>query len=216
MSDKESKKIKIKSWYSNRYQIVVVQRNILLMITIISIILVAVSIIFVKNVMSSKSLEPYVIQFDEKTGVATTIDQPSATNYVASDVIKRYFVNKFIQSATTYNPKNYKQDTEIVRLLSSPTVYNDYKKRIDPNSLGGNTTITTKVKSLLFKGPNEIEVRITREIKSPGIQDLAKNEILYISFFFAPEITLSIEERLINPLGFQILKFDIGEEVYTE
>ena len=68
MSDKESKKIKIKSWYSNRYQIVVVQRNILLIIAMISIVAVATSIIFVKNVMSSKSLEPYVIQVDEKTG----------------------------------------------------------------------------------------------------------------------------------------------------
>lgn len=216
MSDKESKKIKIKSWYSNRYQIVVVQRNILLIIAIISMILVAVSIVFVKNVMSTKSLEPYVIQFDEKTGVATTIDQPSATNYTASDVMKRYFVNKFIQSATTYNPKNYKQDAEIVRLLSNSLIYNDFKKRIDPNSLGGNTTITTKVKSLLFKSPNELEVRITREIKSPGSQDLIKNEILFISFFFAPDIIMSIEERLINPLGFQILKFEIGEEVFTE
>jgi type IV secretory pathway component VirB8 len=36
-----------------------------------------------------------------------------------------------------------------------------------------------------------------------------------MNFFFAPEISLSMEERLINPLGFQIIKFEIGEEVYS-
>ena len=96
MSDKESKKIKIKSWYSNRYQIVVVQRNILLLLTIISIIAVAASVTFVKNMMSSKSLEPYVIEIDEKTGIATTIQQPTSQNYTANEVMRRYFINKYI------------------------------------------------------------------------------------------------------------------------
>jgi type IV secretion system protein VirB8 len=215
MSDKESKKIKIKSWYSNRYQIVVVQRNILLILTMISIIAVAVSILFVKNMMSSKSLEPYVIEIDEKTGIATTVQQPSATNYTANEVVKRYFVNKFIQSSMSYSTKTYKQDVEIVRLFSSPSIYNEFKKRIDPNVLGGNSSITTKVKSLMFKGPNEIEVRIAREVQSSGTQDSVKNEIIFMTFFFAPDISLSMEERLINPLGFQVIKFEIGEEVYS-
>jgi N utilization substance protein A len=34
-----------------------------------------------------------------------------------------------------------------------------------------------------------------------------------MTFFFAPDISLSMEERLINPLGFQVIKFEIGEEV---
>jgi type IV secretion system protein VirB8 len=215
MSDKESKKIKIKSWYSNRYQIVVVQRNILLIFTMLSIIAVAASVLFVKNMMSSKSLEPYVIEIDEKTGIATTVQQPSSTNYTANEVMKRYFVNKFIQSSMSYSPKTYKQDVEIVRLFSSPLIYNEFKKRIDPNILGGNSTIETKIKSLLFKGPNELEIRVTREIQSPGTQDQVKNEIIFMTFFFAPDISLSMEERLINPLGFQVIKFEIGEEVYS-
>jgi type IV secretion system protein VirB8 len=215
MSDKESKKIKIKSWYSNRYQIVVVQRNILLIFTMLSIVAVAVSILFVKNMMSSKSLEPYVIEIDEKTGIATTVQQPSSTNYTANEVMKRYFVNKFIQSSMSYSPKTYKQDVEITRLFSSPLIYNEFKKRIDPNLLGGNSSIETKVKSLLFKGPNELEIRVAREIRSPGTQDQVKNEIIFMTFFFAPDISLSMEERLINPLGFQVIKFEIGEEVYS-
>jgi len=212
MSDKESKKIKIKSWYSNRYQIVVVQRNILLLLTIISIIAVAASVTFVKNMMSSKSLEPYVIEIDEKTGIATTIQQPTSQNYTANEVMRRYFINKYIQATMNYNPKTYKQDSEVARLFSSPSIYNAYKKRINPNVLGGGSSITTKVKSLLFKDSNSLEVRTTSEAVTSGVPSITKNEILFINFFFAPDITLTMEERLINPLGFQVSNFEIGED----
>ena len=73
--DKKSK-LKIKSWYSNRYQIVVVQRNILLLFTIVSMLSVAVSVIFVKNIMSSKSLEPYVIEVEKKKYPALLENKP--------------------------------------------------------------------------------------------------------------------------------------------
>jgi type IV secretion system protein VirB8 len=212
MSDKESKKIKIKSWYSNRYQIVVVQRNILLLITIISIIAVAASVTFVKNMMSSKSLEPYVIELDEKTGIATTIQQPTSQSFTANEVMRRYFVNKYIQASMSYNPKTYKQDSEVVRLFSSPAVYNAFKARINPNVLGGNSTITTKIKYILFRDANSVEIRTTSETVSFGSPSVTKNEILFITFFFAPDISLSMEERLINPLGFQVSNFEIGED----
>ena len=215
MSDKESKKIKIKSWYSNRYQIVVVQRNVLLLFTTMAIIAVASAVMFVKTMMSSKSLEPYVIEIDEKTGVATIVEQPNSENYTANEMMKRYFINKYIQSSIGYNPKTYKQDNEIVRLLSPPAIYAAYKKRINPAILGGDSAITTKIRSLMFKDEANIEVRVTSEIKIPGSADLTKNEILYMAFYFAPSLSLSMEERLINPLGFQVRKLDIAEEIIS-
>lgn len=211
MSDKESKKIKIKSWYSNRYQIVVVQRNILLLLTIISIIAVAASVTFVKNMMSSKSLEPYVIELDEKTGIATTIQQPTAQNYTANEVMRRYFINKYIQATMNYNPKTYKQDSEVARLFSTPAIYNTYKRRINPNELGGNSTISTKIKSLIFR-ENSIEGRTVSEIVNSGSKPVTKNEIVFINFIFSPDMSLTMEERLINPLGFQVSDFEIAED----
>jgi type IV secretion system protein VirB8 len=167
---------------------------------------------FVKNMMSSKSLEPYVIELDEKTGIATTIQQPTSQSFTANEVMRRYFVNKYIQASMSYNPKTYKQDSEVVRLFSSPAVYNAFKARINPNVLGGNSTITTKIKYLLFRDANSVEIRTASETVSFGSPSVTKNEILFITFFFAPDISLSMEERLINPLGFQVSNFEIGED----
>ncbi|MDA0901792.1 MAG: hypothetical protein O3B09_00060 [Proteobacteria bacterium] len=63
---KDTKKFQIKSWYSNRYQIILVQRNILLLIAVCSVISMSFAIVFVKYMMASKSLEPLVIEVEEQ------------------------------------------------------------------------------------------------------------------------------------------------------
>lgn len=215
MADKD-KKIKIKSWYSNRYQIVAVQRNVLLLLTATSIIMVAIAVFFVKNFMSSKSLEPYVIEINEKTGTAVVVQQISSQTFTANEVMKRYFINKYVQSSLSYNPRNYKENSEEVRLFSTSQIFNEYRNRINPYSLGAESQIEVKIRSLLFKDNMNVEIRTTREIDIVGQKPVTKNEIIYMTFYFAPELNLSIEERLINPLGFQVSKFEVAEEIINQ
>ncbi len=215
MPIKNNKKIKVKSWYANRHEIITVQRNVLLFVSMISLATVAVSVFFVKNFMSSKSLEPYVIEIDDKTGMATVVQQISSQNYTANEAMRRYFLNKFIQSSTGYNPQTYREDSETIRLFSSPQIYGEYKNRINPLALGADSKIAVRIKSIIFKDFNNAEIRIVREIISSNQGNSTKNEVIFINFYFAPEIKLSMEERLINPLGFQVTKFDIGDEVYS-
>jgi len=216
MSEDSKDKTKIKSWYTNRYQIVVVQRNILLLFTIISMFSVAISVIFVKSIMSSKSLEPYVVEIEEKTGIATVVKQLSSENFTGDQVMRKYFVNKYIRSASGYDPKTYKQDAEEVRLFSLPAVYNEFKSRINPRELGADSKINVRVKSVQFQDSNNALIRINRQITSDkSTQIISKDEVATISFFFAPEVQLSMEERMINPLGFQVNKYTVTEEIFS-
>lgn len=211
MTDKNNKKIKVKSWYTNRYQIVVVQRNVLLMVAIISIITVAIAVLFVKNFMSSKSLEPYVIEIDDKTGMATVVDQISSKTYSANDMVRRYFINKYIQSSLGYNPQTYREDSESIRLFSNSQIYGAYRARINPFALGADSKIDVKITSMIFKENSTVEIRVSKNLNISGQGSTTKNEIIIMNFIFAPELGLSMEERLINPLGFQVTKFDIGD-----
>ena len=95
--NKKEPKVQVRSWYSNRYQIVVVQRNILLILTACSIISVSVAVLFVKKIIASKSLDPYVIELEQKTGVATIVDNETATRFTGNDAVKRYFIQKFLE-----------------------------------------------------------------------------------------------------------------------
>lgn len=211
---KEKKsKLKIKSWYSNRYQIVVVQRNILLLFTIISMLSVAISVIFVKNIMSSKSLEPYVIEVEKKTGVATVVDQLTSQQFTGDQMIRQYFLNEFIHASTAYDPKTYKKDVEAVRLFSTPAVYSQFLSRINPRQLGVNTIISVRVKSIQFPSQNSAKIRLVQQTKATNTAT-SKDLVIDMKFYFAPQINLTKEERLINPLGFQVNEYLIAEEVF--
>jgi len=178
--------------------------------------MVAIAVFFVKNFMSSKSLEPYVIEINEKTGTAVVVQQITSQTFTANEVMKRYFINKYVQSGLSYNPRNYKENSEEVRLFSTSQIFNEYRNRINPYSLGSESQIEVKIRSLLFKDNMNVEIRTTREINIVGQKPSTKNEIIYMTFYFAPELQLSIEERLINPLGFQVSKFEVAEEIINQ
>jgi len=216
--DKQNKKtkLKVKSWYSNRYQIVVVQRNILLLFTLISIFSVAVAVIFVKNIMSSKSLEPYIIEVEEKTGIATVVDQMTSQNFTGNQVIVKYFINHFVHAASGYDARTYeKEDLDKVRLFSIPGIYSDFRSRINARELGSASNIAVRIKSMQFTDSNNVQIRILRQINLAGLPPKTSDEVINMSFYFAPSMNLSMEERLINPLGFQVNKYLITEEVFA-
>ncbi len=214
-SNNPNTKLKVKSWYSNRYQIVVVQRNILLLFTLVSMFSVAAAVIFVKNMMASKSLEPYVIELEEKTGIATVVDQLTSQNFTGDQVVRRYFINAFVQAASGYDPKTYKADVDKVRLFSSASVYNDFRNRVNARELGADSTINVRIKSIQFTSANTAQIRILRQILLPESSPQNKDEVITMDFYFIPDISLSMEERLINPLGFQVKKYVITDEVFN-
>lgn len=207
-------KFKIKSWYSNRYQIVVVQRNILLFLSILLTVSMTASIIFVKYVMSSKSLEPYVIEIEEKSGVPTIVNQMTTQNLTGDESVKKYFINQFIQAAAGYDPKTYRMDAEKVRLMSTQAIYSDFRTRINPRTLGVDSKIELRIKSIKFLDPVTVQIRILRITSSKERGTSQKDEVINMSFYFA-NLTLNAEERLINPLGFQVTSFSITEEIFN-
>lgn len=213
MSD--SKKSKIKSWYSNRYQIVMVQRNVLLLFTLVSMFSVAIAVIFVKNVMSSKSIEPYIVEVEEKSGIATIVNQLTTENFTQDQAIRKYFINEFIHAASGYDPKTYKKDTDKVRLFSTPGIYADFRNRINARELGADSIIDVRVKSVQPLDNNTVQIRLARQITKKETNTQTKDEVITMGFYFSPQMHLTMEERLINPLGFQVNKYMIAEEVFS-
>lgn len=208
-----AKKFKIKSWYSNRYQIVVVQRNILLLLAMLLTVAMTASIIFVKFVVSSKSLEPYVIEVEEKSGIPTVVDQLTSQTLTGDETIRKYFINQFVQAAAAYDPRTYKIDAERVRLLSTQNVYSDFRNRINPRDLGVDSKIDLRIKSIQFPDASTAQIRILRTTNSKSAGTSQKDEIINMNFLFT-NLNLTTEERLINPLGFQVSNFTITEEIF--
>ncbi len=210
----EKSKIKIKSWYANRYQMVIVQRNILILFAIISMVSVAAAVLFVNKIMSSKSLEPYVIEIEQKTGVPTVVEQMSSQHFTSDQMIRKYFINQYIHAASGYDPRTYKMDADKVRLFSTPNVYSEFKNRINPKDLGADSSIAVRIKSVQFPNANTAQIRLVRQVDLSGYDPTNKDEVITMNFYFA-DLNLSMEERLINPLGFQVSSYIIAEEIFN-
>lgn len=137
----------------------------------------------------------------------------TAQNFTGDQIIRRYFLNQFVQAASGYDPKTYRQDVDKIRLLSTPDVYNDFRNRINARELGTDSRIEVRIKSAQFIDANTAQIRVLRLITNTD-KTTPKDEVITMNFFFT-DLNLTMEERLINPLGFQVSKYAIVDEVFS-
>ena len=165
--------------------------------------------------MSSKSIEPFVIEVEEKSGIATVVDQLTAQSFTGNQMIRQYFINSFIHASSGYDPKSYKKDVEKIRLFSTPGVYADFRHRINARALGVSSEIDVRIKSIQPLDNHHVQIRLARQISQKGSRAKVVDEVITMGFYFSPEMSLTMEERMINPLGFQVNKYQIAEEVFS-
>jgi type IV secretion system protein VirB8 len=213
-------KIKMKNWYSDKYQMVVVQRNLLSLFALFAMVAVAISVIFVKQVTASKSLEPYVIEIESKTGIPTVVSQLRESEFTANIALKRYFLNSFIQAVEGYNPATYRTDYQKAMIFSSPQVFRQIRARIssqNPNSpvskMDTKGMLVVLLKSIQFMTPDSAQVRMRVETRgrSVGFQD-KRDIVAFVKFKFA-NLDLTLEERFINPIGFLVEEYSVDDEL---
>ncbi|OZG32462.1 MULTISPECIES: VirB8 family type IV secretion system protein [Rickettsieae] len=211
-----------RNWYEERSDKIIVQRNILLVISILLILLVMASIAAVTIVINSREFSPFVIQIDNSTGMATIVNPISSEILSGNDALSRYFIKKYLIARETYNPVDF--DTEArrrVRLLSSNSVYYNYlgyikNKDIDPVLMYGqnNTTFLlikswSKLQENLQENKNKYMIRFS--INETAGDRKVFNKIAVVSFSYIP-MELTDIDRDINPVGFQINDYRVDDD----
>lgn len=205
-----------RNWYEERADKLVVQRNILLILSILLIILIMVSIIAVTFVVNSREFSPFVIQIDDSTGMATIVNPISSEILSGNDSLAKYFIKKYLIARETYNPVDF--DTEArksVRLLSTTSIYYEYLgyirgKDVDPVLMyGQNNTTYLTVKSWSKLDQNKYIVRFSVNEAAGG--KLVFNKIAVVSFAYVP-MELTDAEKDINPVGFQINGYRVDND----
>lgn len=209
----------VKNWYAERYETTLTQRNWMVVLTAIAIVVVGICVLGIRYVKSTRSIEPFVIEIERKTGVPTVVDPVSAIAYSAQDSVKRYFVMKYIRSREEYYPTSFDLNyNTVVRVLSSDQVYNsDYRPKFNPNNPTSPATIYGKVgyrkvnlKSLVFLKDNQAQARVAFESQGQ-LGPVVTDKVVYVDFTFENK-KMTDEDRLINPLGFTVVSYRIEDE----
>lgn len=211
--EKEAKNAKEKNWYRDKYQTIVVQRNIFAVVTIISLFSSLFAVFTVQKLAPLKSVEPFVIQVDEKTGLTEIVDPSAQQKRTADENLNNYFLWQYVKARETLDTIDGGTRANIVRVMSTPSINKDYiyavTKIQDAQSITrilSNATVTYLNESK----KNVAQVRFLMNERY-GVISTDLNKIATIEFEYH-KLNLTREERLLNPLGFQVVNYRIDEE----
>ncbi len=219
---------KIKNWYQDRYESVLIQRNLLFLCVIAFIGIFALTILSVIELNSKKVYEPFVVQIEETTGIITKVNNESIRTLPNEKAVRNASLVRYILAREGYNYADYSFNFyQIVRLMSDSKVYSGFSSVTDPNnpespvSLGFEKRIDVRIKSLidLDESQNLVQVRIEKATLASGTatseENFKQNKKSYIITlrYDYKDLDLSETERYINPLGLQVIAYSINEEI---
>ena len=207
-----------KNWYRDRYQYVLVQRKILVLITSLSLVASLVTVVVIAQLTPLKTVEPFVIQVDQKTGITQTVNQITVKEITANEAVNNFFIVQYIRARENYINADLTRNYNIVRLMSeSNKVYGEFVRDANPNNpksnaarLGVTGTRNVKFKSISYLNPTTIQARVLIEEKSEN--NLAQQNLIILLTFSYVNMALSLEERYVNPLGFIVTDYRVDED----
>lgn len=214
------------NWYEDKYQSVLVWRNWLFVITILSLIGVTAVCGALFFMLPLKGVAPFVIQVDEKSGMSEVVTNKTVKEYSANEMLVKFFTMQYISARETYDLNSFRNNMEIVRVMSSSDVnwaYNISINKDNPtsplNRFAEHTNRYVELLSFSVLSKNEasdeniVQARLrVREIRS-NAAPVEYYSVVTISCYFEKKLELNEKERLINPLGFTVTSYKADEEI---
>lgn len=223
-----------KNWYGDRYQFVVVQRNMLALITLLSLLCSIAATFSISQLAPLKAVDPFVIQVDQKSGVTQVVDPLKAHDLTANEAVNHYFIVQYIRARESFvdSPEHNKFNYNVVRVLSdSKKVFPAYALQMklnNPNSipirLGQGGSREVHINSIQFLDKQDLpfgeesrryQVKVLINENVSGHLPQALQRVILIEFKYT-DLELTTEERYLNPLGFYVLSYRVDEDNVTQ
>ncbi len=227
--DKQKSPSRIKNWYQDRYETVLIQRNFMFLLVIGFMVIFAFTITGIIELNNTKVYEPFIVQIEESTGIITKVDNEEVKKLPAEKAVRNASLVRYVLARESYNYTDHRYNyTQIVRLMSSKDVYSIFSGMVSsttagsPVALGFEGRVDVKIKSITDLDPskNLVQIRISKaRVRATSNIDseseFKKNEKSYIVKlqYGYRDLNLSETERYINPLGMQVTAYDITQEV---
>jgi type IV secretion system protein VirB8 len=205
-------------WFYDRYQSARVNGNRWFLVSIVLGTFAALAVFALALLAPLKSVHPFLVEVNSASGEVRVLKPFDAARFEPSDAVVKSFLSKYVIARETYDPQDLKQNYEVVRLLSDPPEGLRVDNTLSPTNAASplrryanHTVRTVRIKSVSLLNSRTGQVRfMTSETTGTGTTDQGWVAILSFRFVNLPEIE---EERLINPLGFQVTAYRVDQEV---
>ena len=198
----------MQNWYQDRYSSVAIQRNFLLLFSVFTAGALLICLVLVKKLQEGAASEPYLIEYDKKSGYMTIVEARSKKEYTAQQAVKESMVLQYIDKREAPQLASLEEDMNYVRMTTAAKIYPDYLAEVSGNvrllkEAGGDAKYKTKVKALQYLAANRVQVTISKNTIVDGIEKATMDYRIIVSFGFA-DIEMPIDDMRVNPLGFQV------------
>ncbi len=219
---KAKKTIEKRNWYQDRYTIVVIQRNFLFLLVVAATLAIFGGMLYINQISQNKSIEPFIVEIEEKTGIPTVVDQVSIKEFTADEVIQQYFIYTYVRAREGYDYRTYSYDYhKVVRLFSNAVIYRNFRNLVSTrnenspvNLYERRIRLEVKIKSMQdIDGAKQIRI-LVKHLRGNSIVK-EEHKIIYMQYQFA-NLNISLEERLINPLGFRVVEYRVNEDFVAD
>ncbi|MBT4989407.1 MAG: type IV secretion system protein [Rickettsiales bacterium] len=231
MVTKNKKKVKSKSgshnWYTDRYSIAIYQRNFLMLFLLATVFVMFMGVVYINLISQKKTVDPFVVEIEQKSGIPTVVDQKTKAEYTSKEAVNNFFIYKYVRARENYDFRDYVYNYfTVVRVLSSGGVFKGFYKQTNKrnadspiNMFGRKTTIKAKIKSVIdiTNKADRAKSLATKQVRLL-IQHIQQNrlvkeehKVIIMKYRFV-NLNLEFEERLVNPLGFQVTFYKINDE----
>lgn len=161
-----------------------------------------------------KTVVPYVIRVDRSTGeteIVTALKGPQPRTY--DDAVNRYFLAQYVRLREGWLNDAARENAYAVMLMSEKGEQGRYldgvqssNKNAPSNIYGEKGFVSIAVRSISYLSPTVAQVRFSKIVAQGANSPVAQNWNAIVTFKYttAPEME---KDRIINPLGFQVVNY---------
>ena len=164
--------------------------------------------------MPLKTVEPYTLLVDRNTGFVQALTPLDPQRISGDTALTQSFLVQYVIARESFDIATIQTNYRKVALWSAGQARTDYIATTQPSSPQSplaiyprTTVIETRVKSVSPIGPNTALVRFeTQRRDAGGLAQPPRAWVAIVRYRYSGE-PMTVEDRFVNPLGFQVLRY---------
>lgn len=202
------------SWAQDREAELIRSRRTAWLIAWIAVAVAVLLAIALVVLMPLKSVQTVTLTVDRQTGFVQVVDPINPERITPDSALTRSFLTQYVTARESFDVDSVQSDYRRVALWSADSARATYvatQQVGNPESplsrYPRSTVVETRVKSISSLGPNVAMVRFeTRRRDQGGQLQPPAYWVAVMNYRFTGE-PMRMEDRLVNPLGFQVTRY---------
>lgn len=183
----------------------------------------AFAVVAIALMMPLKTIVPYTLLVDRTTGYVQLLKGDGRQALAPDEALLKSLLAQYVIAREGFDITSVQADYRKVGLWSAERARSDYMAMMPASNPASpfqryprTTVLAVHIKSVSPLGPGTAQVRFETERQDQGQVDGPRDAWVGIVRYRFIDAAMSMEDRLINPLGFQVVRYRKDQEAMPQ